>query len=67
METLINLVKAKAGLSDEKAKTAIETVVGYLKEQLPAPIASQIDGAISGEGAAGKLGGMAQGIGGLLG
>ena len=67
METLIKLVTEKAGLSEEKAKTVIETVVGYFKEKLPAPIASQLDSVISGEGVAGKMGEAAKGIGGMFG
>ena len=67
MDELVQLVMAKTGISEAMAKTAVETVVGFLKDKLPAPIAGQIDNVLSGAGAAGGLGGMAQGLGGLLG
>src|ERR1051326_6600680 len=64
MDELINQVVAKTGISEEQARTAVETVVGFLKERLPAPIAGQVDGAIA--GSAGVIGGVGgQGGGGL--
>ena len=67
MDELIKLVSEKTGLSEEMAKTAVDTVVGFLKQKLPAPIAGQIDGLLEGAGGAQGLGGIAQGLGGLLG
>ena len=67
MDELIKLVSQKAGLSEEMAKTAVETVIGYLKDKLPAPIAGQIDGVLGGGGMAGKAGDIAKGLGGILG
>ncbi len=61
MEELINLVSKKVGITPEQAKTAITTIVKFLKEKLPEPIGNQIDGVISGEGLgdiAGKIGGL---------
>jgi len=64
MDELIKLVSQKTGLPTETAKTAVETVVGFLKKKLPAPIASQIDGVLGGVSAKGvedvgkKLGGI---------
>ena len=37
MDELIKLVSQKTGLSAEMAKTAVETVVGFLKDKLPVP------------------------------
>jgi nucleoid DNA-binding protein len=48
MDELINLVAQKTGIPKEQAKVAVETVLGSLKQRLPAPIASQIDGFLSG-------------------
>jgi len=66
MDELIAAVAAKTGLPAEKAKDAAEAVLGFLKDKLPAPIAGQIDGFISGNAdtigdAAGKLKGMFRG------
>jgi len=63
MEELIKLVSQRAGISEGQAKAAVETVVGFLKDKLPAPIAGQIDGLLSGK----SPGDLVQGLGGLLG
>ncbi len=59
MDELINLVAQKSGISKDQAKTAVETVLGFLKQKLPAPVAAQIDGVLSGKapdlGSVGKL------------
>ncbi len=61
MDQLVKQVSEKAGIPPETAKVAIETVLAFLKERLPAPIASQIDGII------GNTGGSSGGLGGLFG
>ena len=62
MDELIKLVAQKTGISAEQAKGAVTTVIGFLKKNLPAPIASQIDGVLGGSvdtgGLAKKLGVM---------
>ncbi|MGH2446819.1 MAG: DUF2267 domain-containing protein [Candidatus Limnocylindria bacterium] len=50
MDQLIRMVQDKANIDEGQAKSAIDTVVGFLKEKLPDPIAGQIDGVISGSG-----------------
>ncbi len=42
--TLVQLVSQKAGISEEQAGTAVNTVVAFMKDRLPAPVAGQIDG-----------------------
>lgn len=49
IDQLINQVAERTGLSPDKARTAVDTVVGFLKDKLPGPVASQLDNAISGE------------------
>ena len=63
MDELVKLVSQKTGLSDEKSKVAVETVLGYLKDKLPEPIAGQIDNVLEGK----DISGLAQGLGGLFG
>ena len=62
MEELVKLVAQKAGISESQAKQAVETVLGFLKDKLPAPLAAQVDVMIAGGspnlGALGGLGGM---------
>ncbi len=69
MEELVQRVSEKTGLSPEKAKTAIDTVVGFLKERLPAPIAGQVDNALAQAGGTivDKASDLIGGIGGLFG
>jgi hypothetical protein len=66
MQQLINQVTQRTGIPEDKARAAVDTVVGYLKEHLPGPVASQLDGAISGEGG-GQGAGMMEKAKGMLG
>jgi hypothetical protein len=67
MNDLIEQVAQKTGLSADKARTAVETVLSHLKTILPAPLAGQIDSALSGEGASNALGEVGKKLGGLFG
>ena len=64
MDELVKLVSKKTGLSEDKAQKAVEVVVGYIKDKMPAPIAGQIDGLLAGGEDAG---GIAGAVGGLFG
>jgi hypothetical protein len=48
MDELINRVTTKTGLSPDQAKAAVESVVGFLKEKLPAPLANSLHSLVSG-------------------
>jgi nucleoid DNA-binding protein len=65
MDELVKLVSSKVGISEAQAKQAVDTVLGFLKEQLPEPIAKQVDAAIKGD--LSGLGDLAGGLGGLFG
>ena len=67
MDELVKQVAQIVGISEEMAKTAVDTVLGFLKDKLPGPIASQIDGLLGGGGIAGQAGGLLGGLGGILG
>ena len=54
MDELIKLVSSKAGIQEAQAKTAVETVMNFLKDKLPAPIAGQLDAALSNEAMMGQ-------------
>ncbi len=66
MEELVKQVSAKTGISEDQARSAVTTVLGFLKDKLPAPIAGQIDNVIGG-GASETAGDIASKVGGLLG
>ena len=63
MEELVKMVSKKTGLSPEISKTVVTIVLDYVKKQLPAPIAGQIDAVLGGGSAAG----IADALGGLFG
>ena len=67
MDELVELVSQRTGVSEEVARMAVETVLAYLKEKLPAPLAGQIDNVLSGAGIEGDLGDLVKGLGGILG
>ncbi len=63
MDELIKQVSEKLHVPADQAKTAVDTVLSYLKTKLPPPIAGQIDAALAG----GSVADLAKGIGGLFG
>ncbi len=68
MDEIVNLVTQKVGISPEQAQKAVATVLGFLKERLPAPIAEQLAKVVAGEGSgSGGLGGVAGAAGDALG
>lgn len=68
MDELVKQVAAKTGISEDQARSAVNTVIGFLKDRLPAPLAGQLDNVVSGGGtAAGGLGDIASKVGGILG
>ena len=71
MEEIIRQVTERAGISEAQARTAVETVVGFLRARLPAPIAGHLDGLVgggaAGPGSGGSGGGIADQAGGVLG
>jgi len=66
MDELIKQVTKKAGVSQDQAEKAVETVLGFLKDKLPAPIASQVEGLLGG-GEMPDVGDLGKKLGGLLG
>lgn len=65
MDQLVQLVSEKTGLPEDKSREAVNVVVGYLKKELPAPIAGHIDTVL--EGGSPDLSDLQKGLGGLLG
>ncbi|MFN2218964.1 MAG: DUF2267 domain-containing protein [Anaerolineae bacterium] len=65
MDELVKMVSKKVGISEAQAKQAVETVMAFLKDKLPAPIAGQLDAVL--EGDVSGLGDLAGGLGKLFG
>lgn len=66
MEELIKQVSSKTGISEDQARTAVTTVLGFLKSKLPEPIAGQIDNALGSGGGESNLGDVAAKVGGIF-
>lgn len=43
MDQLAKMVSDRAGIDEGSARTAVDTVLGFLKDKLPDPIAGQLD------------------------
>jgi hypothetical protein len=73
MDELINQVMERTGLEPHQARTAVETVLGFLKERLPESVSGALDSVTGGTGAdsSGKISSHAEelvpGIGSLIG
>ena len=50
MDEIIKRITEKTGISEDQARSAVNTVAGFLKEKLPAPLAGQVDNVLSGAG-----------------
>jgi len=48
MDQVIRMIQDRTGIDADQARTAATTVVGFLKDKLPGPIASQVDGVMNG-------------------
>jgi hypothetical protein len=67
MEELIKQVTARAGISEDQARSAINTVLDFVKTRLPEPIAGQVDNVIGGgDGVSGVVGDIADKVGGFF-
>lgn len=62
MEALIKMVSEKTGISEAQATTAVQTVVTFLKDKMPAGIGSQVESFINGNGGAGSTGDIVDGL-----
>jgi hypothetical protein len=70
MEEIIKQVASKAGISPDQAKTAVETVVNFLKDKLPmvaAPLQQLLGGSEGASGGGSSLADAAKSLGGMFG
>ncbi len=65
MDEVVKLVSEKAHISNDQAKQAVEAVMGFLKDRLPAPVAAQVNNVLGGQGDAATKAGEA--LGGMFG
>jgi len=62
-KTLVQLIQERTGISEQQAGQAVDVVVDFLKQRLPAPLAGQVDGLVKGditqvEGMLGNIGSL---------
>ena len=71
MEELVRRVSERAGISEEQARSAVQTVAEFAKERVPAPYNSYIDKYLGGGGgesnSGGGFGDIAGGLGSMFG
>ncbi len=70
MDEIVQQVAQRAGIPEDKARMAVQTVLSQLETHLPGPIAAQLRSHLSGggeAGAGGGLGDVAKGLGGMFG
>ena len=48
MEELIRQVTERTGITESEARTAIDTVLGYMRDKLPATVSGSLDQVIGG-------------------
>jgi hypothetical protein len=63
MDELINLISSRVGISADQSRQAVNIVLGFIKDKLPAPIASQVEGMLSGQGTGDKANQAASALG----
>ena len=70
MDELVKLVQEQTGLGKTQAEKAVKTVVKFLKDKLPKPIAGQLDNILKNESMMDQAADAAKqglsGLGGLL-
>ncbi len=69
MDELIKMLTEKTGLPDDKARLAVQTVIGFLKERLPSSVGEQLDTCLSlpaGQGLSDKVKEMAHSVTGVF-
>jgi len=49
MEEIIKEIAAKAGISGDQSKLALDTVLGLLKSKMPEALGGQLEGLLSGK------------------
>jgi hypothetical protein len=59
---LVTLVSTKTGLNEQMATLAVDTVIGFLKQKLPAELSGQLDSLLSGQESSGGVLGAVKGL-----
>ena len=66
MENLIKTVCEKTGISEEQAKSAVETVMNFIKDKMPAGLGDQVDNFMKGGSVSDIADGLKDKVGGFF-
>jgi uncharacterized protein (DUF2267 family) len=69
VDELVNQVVQRTGISESQARQAVQVVLGFVKDRLPGPMASQVDNLLGSQGRSGgpDLGNMGNSLGDMFG
>lgn len=67
MENLIKMVSEKAGITEVQARSAVNTVVSFLKDKMPSGVGSQVETFLNAGSAANVVGSIKEKVGSVLG
>ena len=67
MDNLIKRVSEKAGITEVQARSAVNTVVSFLKDKMPAGVGSQVETFLNADSAGKVVGNIKETVGGILG
>ena len=67
MENLIKRVSEKAGITEAQARSAVNTVVSFLKDKMPAGVGSQVETFLKVGSGANVVGSIKEKVGGVFG
>ncbi len=65
MDQLISMITQRTGISADQARGAVKAVLEFLKEKLPGPIASHVEGLLGGQDSGSTTGEAEKALGGL--
>lgn len=67
MDNLIKRVSEKAGITEVQARSAVNTVVSFLKDKMPAGVGSQVETFLNADSTGKVVGNIKETVGGILG
>ncbi len=65
MDQLINQIVTRTGISADQARQSVQIVLGFLKDKLPQPVASQVENLLQGQSSGGIAEQAKQAMGGI--